>query len=333
MKKIILLITLAIGLVYSKTAYAHVRYLVNKDEFEKVSGMDISFLAEAIRDPQNILVVFLTLVAFIALYLLETNIPFIKNRITAIYKRADGYSIFTPWIMRLSIGIALIGAGVGEFLISPALPNYPELSFIQIVLGFLFISGFMVVPASIVTIGLYFTAFSQDWYTLGNMEFLTLALSLLILDNEKPGIDDLVNLPKISPLRSLKKFVPLVLRIGIGASFIILALYEKILNPRASEIIVTNFNLMNVIPVSAGMWILSAGIIEFIIGVLLIVGLYTRLTSAIAFIVLSLSFFYFGEEVSSHIMLFGTLAVLFITSGGAFSLDSKRNTVNKEFSH
>jgi uncharacterized membrane protein YphA (DoxX/SURF4 family) len=79
------------------------------------------------------------------------------------------------------------------------------------------------------------------------------------------------------------------------------------------------------------MWVFSAGIIEVLIGLALVAGFYTRLSSAIAFVVLSMSFFYFGEDVSSHITLFGILAVLFITRGGIWSLDCKRNKVNYEF--
>ena len=110
---------------------------------------------------------------------------------------------------------------------------------------------------------------------------------------------------------------------------IYLALYEKIFNPNLSELIVRGFDLQSVVPVSVEMWILSAGLIEFAIGLLLIIGMFTRIVSAIAFIVLSLSFFYFGEDVASHITLFGILAVLFITEGGKVSIDKLLG--NKKF--
>lgn len=60
-------------------------------------------------------------------------------------------------------------------------------------------------------------------------------------------------------------------------------------------------------------------------------GLFTRVSAGIAFIVLSLSFFYFGEDVSSHITLFGILSVLFVTQGGAWSLDKKLFRTNPDF--
>ena len=79
------------------------------------------------------------------------------------------------------------------------------------------------------------------------------------------------------------------------------------------------------------MWVLSTGIIEFIIGLTLVLGAYTRLASAIAFAVLSLSFFYFGEDVASHITLFGILSVLFITQGGKVSVDRKIGQTSPDF--
>jgi uncharacterized membrane protein YphA (DoxX/SURF4 family) len=101
-----------------------------------------------------------------------------------------------------------------------------------------------------------------------------------------------------------------------------LAVYEKFLNPHLSEIVVYNYHLTSIIPVISEMWVLSAGIIEFLVGLFLFLGFKTRLTSAIAFIVFSLSFFYFGEEVYSHVTLFSVLSVLFVTGGVKLSIDN-----------
>jgi uncharacterized membrane protein YphA (DoxX/SURF4 family) len=54
----------------------------------------------------------------------------------------------------------------------------------------------------------------------------------------------------------------------------------------------------------------------------LFLGFKTRLISVIAFVVLSLSFFYFGEEVYSHVTLFSVLSVLFVTGGGKLIIDN-----------
>lgn len=320
MKKIKFLVLSTI-LFFATKVDAHVRYLIDEETANQFSGTNFDFLMSAIKDPKNIALVFWTIAALILVIIASVKIKCLKNKLKAISEKADSYLVFTPWMLRLSLGIALIGSGASMNLISPALYGYTGFSTIQILLGFLIMAGFLVIPSSIAAIGVYTYALFQDTYILGNLDFLAVALALLVLDNEKPGLDDLIGMPKISPFSKFKKFVPLILRFGIGGAMIYLALYEKIFNPNLSELIVLGFDLQKVVPVSVEMWVLSTGIIEFIIGLFLLLGIFTRIMSAIAFIVLSLSFFYFGEDVASHITLFGILSVLFVTEGGKWSLE------------
>jgi uncharacterized membrane protein YphA (DoxX/SURF4 family) len=312
---------LVVALFITNTTHAHVRYLIDEETVDEFSGTNFDFLLDAIRDPKNIALMIWTIAATIILIFACMKVKLLKNKLRSISEKADSYLIFTPWMLRLALGIALIGSGASMNLISPALYGYTGFGTIQILLGFLIMAGFLVIPASLAAIGVYIYALFQDVYILGNLDFLAVAVALLVLDNERPGLDDLLGMPKISPFSNFKKFVPLILRIGIGGAMIYLALYEKIFNPNLSELIVIGFNLQNVVPVSVEMWVLSTGLIELLIGVMLILGMFTRIVSAIAFIVLSLSFFYFGEDVASHITLFGILAVLFITEGGKVSID------------
>jgi uncharacterized membrane protein YphA (DoxX/SURF4 family) len=330
MKRYLYTLTALLGLL-PVSAHAHVRYLVDTNAVEVHGGTDTSYLLEALTDTHNMGLMLWTIACVIIAYLLATQVRCIRNTLKKIGDRADGYGVFTPWMLRLSLGIALIGAGTSSYLISPALPEFPAFATLQIFLGFMLMAGFLVVPASIAAIGVYVFAVVTDWYLIGNIDFFAIALALIVLDNERPGIDDLLGLPKISPLHTLRRYVPFILRCGIGVAMMFLAVYEKLLNPHLSELIVTGFGLQNVVPVSAAMWVVGAGIIEFLIGAALVLGLYTRTTAAIAFIVLSLSFFYFGEDVASHITLFGILAVLFIMQGGRWSVDRTLGHTNPEF--
>lgn len=316
---------------FTHTAQAHVRYLISPEDVTEYSGTDTSFLLQALLDPQNIGLILWTIAGGIIAFLLATQVKCFRETLKRIGDRANSYTPFTPWMLRLSLGIALIGSGTAETLISPALQGFPAFATIQIFLGFMVMAGFLVVPAAIAALGVYVFALATDWYIIGNIDFFAVALALVVLDNERPGLDDLLGLPKISPLHHLRRFVPLILRCGIGIAMMFLAVYEKLLNPHISELIVNDFGLQNVVPVSVSMWVLSAGIIEFAIGLALVLGLYTRVSAAIAFIVLSLSFFYFGEDVASHITLFGILSVLFVTQGGRWSLDKKLYQTNPDF--
>jgi uncharacterized membrane protein YphA (DoxX/SURF4 family) len=321
----------AIIISYTQTAEAHVRYLVDSEEVEANSGLDLQFLFSALTDTKNIGLMMWTIAGAIIVLLLATQVKIFREELKRIRDKANSYSAFIPWMLRLSLGIALIGSGTAMNLISPALPNFPMFSTIQIFLGFMIMAGFLVVPSAIAAVGVYLFAVMTDIYLIGNIDFFAIALALIVLDNERPGVDDLLGIPKISPFHRLQRFVPFILRAGIGIAMMFLAAYEKILNPHLSEIIVNDFGLLNVVPVSVEMWVFSAGIIEFAIGLALLVGFYTRVSATIAFVVLSLSFFYFGEDVSSHITLFGILSVLFVTQGGRFSLDKKLYQTNPDF--
>ncbi|MCA9050447.1 MAG: DoxX family protein, partial [Planctomycetaceae bacterium] len=113
-----------------------------------------------------------------------------------------------------------------------------------------------------------------------------------------------------------------VLRLAMGFTMIWLAVTEKALNPRVSEAVVIDFGLESVIPVSSAMWVFSVGVIELAVGLVLVLGLFTRTFAFIAFVVLTLSFFYFKEDVAGHVTFFGTLLIMMITGAGQGSLDA-----------
>ena len=319
-KLILLVITLFSLFQFS---FAHVEYVVTEDERERFAGIDFDFLLRALKNPFNVLLIFLTIAFVLSIYFLLKRSKLFMSYAARIEEKAESYYDLTSWMLRLGLGIAFIGAGVEKVLISPLLPISLPFPFLEILLGFLFLLGFLLTPTIFLSIILFLFALSKNFYLLGNLEVLASLIALLILSQPKPGLDDLLGIPSFSFLRSFKDFVPLILRIGIGSAMMFLAVYEKFLNPHLSEVVVYNYHLTSIIPVSPEMWVFSAGVIEFLVGLFLFLGFKTRLTSAIAFIVLSLSFFYFGEEVYSHVTLFSVLSVLFVTGGCKLSIDNR----------
>jgi uncharacterized membrane protein YphA (DoxX/SURF4 family) len=181
--------------------------------------------------------------------------------------------------------------------------------------------GFLLAPALWVVIGLFLSALFREPYLVGNAEFLASALALVVLGVRRPGADDILGIPFSAPLSHFKKYVPFILRVGIGGAMLFLAIYEKFLNPQTSAMVVVKAHLENVLPVSQNLWVLGAGLVEALVGLALLIGFETRIAAAVAFVVLSLSFFYFGEDVYSHITLFSVLSALFTFGGGAYSVD------------
>lgn len=304
---------------------AHVGYVVGPEELPLYMGNDGAFLWSALSDSYNVILTLVVLALFILVYWIAHHNYFIEKYLKKIRAKIETYYEFIPWILRLSLGIALIGAGSAHTLISPLLPQMPHFALMQVVLGFMMLAGFLLTPVLIFTIVLFLFALLQDAYLIGNIEFIFGAFALLILGNDRPGLDDILMIP-VHKIESLKKYVPLVIRLGLGGAMIYLALFEKLFNPHISELVVTKFNLTSVIGVSPEMWVLAAGLIELLVGLFIFIGYHTRLTSAIAFLVITTTFFYFKEDVYSHVTLFGMLSVLFITGGGAMSADNRELT-------
>ncbi len=296
--------------LFPQTAEAHVRYIADDATVEKLSGLDFSYLFEALSDSKNLTIIIISIVSVLVLVWLLPKIGFLRRKFSFIDAHADSYASLVPWMARLSLGIALIGAGTGGYLINPVV-EIALYSQIQIILGFMLLAGFLSVFLAPLVIYLFIFAFLQDWYLLGALDVLVLALLLFIYDSRRPGIDDIIGIPDIK-IKFLHHYVPKIVRVGTGISLTFLAVYEKLLNPHLSAFVVETTNLTNVIPVSPSMWVLSAGSIEAILGIFLILGIRTRLVSVITFIVLALSFFYFKEDVTSHITLFGVMSILFI---------------------
>lgn len=300
--------------LFAKTAQAHVRYIADDATVEELSGLDFSYLLEALKDPQNITIIGISIAAIIFLVWLLPKVGFLRKKFRKIDHHAEDYQKLIPWMARLSLGIGLIGAGTAGYLINPVVAD-ATYSQLQVVAGFMLMAGFASFITAPVVIALFVVAFLQDWYLVGALDVLILAVILVVNDSRRPGIDEVLGIPDIK-IKAWKKYLPKITRLGAGAGLLFLAVYEKLLNPRLSGFVVEATDLHNVIPVSTEMWVLSAGAVEALLGILLILGYRVRLVSVVTFIVLALSFFYFKEDVASHITLFGIMSILFIYGNG-----------------
>ena len=275
-------------------AYAHVGYVVGQKDFVEHLGRDDRYIFSPLSNKNDLLMIFGTLLGVFVLYFLAWKIKHIRNWIIAIRMRLDTYTEYIPWILRLSLGIAFIGASVAHVLISPILP-VAAFAGIELLVGFFLLSGFLVVPSAIIGFILYIVALSQKFYIVGNLEVAVGLIALLILGSSRPGVDDILGIPHLHA-EKFKKIVPFLLRIGIGGALVFLSLYEKILNPHVSELVVQKYHLLGIIPVGAAMWVFAVGIIELAVGLFILIGFQTRLVTAIAFLVLMTTFFFFKEE-------------------------------------
>jgi uncharacterized membrane protein YphA (DoxX/SURF4 family) len=304
----------------ARSASAHVAYVVSQDSLVCAKGTDFHFLLSPFGQVNYLVMMVCVCLMIGAIYYLAHHIPLAVDELAFVKRRLMSYQDLVPWILRLGLGILFMGAALHNTFISPITPDIGHLAGYELILGFLLLLGFMVTPVLLVMIAFYFISLLQNGYAFGGMEVLGSAIALLLLANSRPGFDDIVGIPTL--LRNkLSKYVPLILRITLGGSFIFLAFYEKLFNPHFFEVVVTKYHLTTVVPVSPAMWVLAVGLIELMVGIFILFGFKTRITAAIAFFVVTSTFFFFKEDVYSHVSIFAVLSALFITGGGHWSID------------
>lgn len=301
-------------------ASAHVGYVIDQGTFNAHIGADAQYFFSPLGQGSTLIIIGAVIALTIGLYFAGSRIPLFRRFFTHLHDRLTTYKLYVPWILRLSLGIALIGAATHQTLISPLVDSSGSLITLELFIGFAFLLGAALLPTIIITIIFFCIALGDNSYVMGNLEFLGAAIALLIAGSGKPGLDDMLGI-RMPKLDSLKPLISLFLRIGVGGALTFLALYEKVLNPHVSEAVVKQYHLTSVVGVSPALWVFGVGIIELVVGLCIYFGFKTRIASAAAFLILIVTFFFFKEDVYAHVLLFGTLSALFILGGGKYSID------------
>ncbi|HSE56624.1 MAG TPA: hypothetical protein VLB02_00880, partial [Candidatus Paceibacterota bacterium] len=261
MKKVWLLF---LFLLVPRLASAHVGYVIDQGTFNAHAGADATYFFSPLIHGNTWILIATVIVAILAVYLLALRIRVTRQFFTSIHDRSVVYKLYIPWILRLSLGIALIGAATHHTLISPLATGSNALVTLELFVGFAFLLGAALLPATLITLILFCVALHTNAYVMGNLEFLGAAVALLIAGSGKPGLDDMIGI-RMPKLDTLKPLIPLFLRVSVGGALTFLALYEKVLNPHISEAVVIQYNLTNVIGVSPALWVFGVGIIELIV--------------------------------------------------------------------
>lgn len=327
---------------------AHVEYVVS----DSGRSLDpIRFLIDVLSDPTNAglmtvggVMVVATLVSY--LYVYESaplDIAVLRETLTE-------DAAFLPWLLRLSIGLPLVGAGFAGYFISPAVtvPADPAVAvptrLFLVGIGFLLLFGIATRAAAIVgLLGYVGMTIAIDSQLLLASEYLGGFLAIVLLGSDQPSVDRLLTrlaetdgtrYDHIAPMRTLRgwtdrhldpymAYMPTIIRLGLGFNFIYTGLFDKLLQPAQALAVVEQYDLTSVVPVDPGLWVVGAGLTELALGIALIVGLFTRGVAMIAFVTFTLTLFALPDDpVLAHISLFGLTTALLITGSGRIALDN-----------
>ena len=336
--------TIALALVVlPRPAAAHVDYVTDGPG----DALDaLNFALSVLSDPLNAAVFAVSGLAVtggLAAYL------WVRPTIADIVILRDvlvGYADLVPWMLRLSVGLPLVGAGFQGYLFAPTVTFDPTTNpFVRalfIGLGFTLLFGLatrIVTTIGLVTFG---WALSVDFGVILAMEYVPAFLALLILGGGRPSADHMLQqvastdgtyYGRVDPVHHLKRFldsatdpyreyVPVIVRVGMGVTFIYLGLIQKLAEPGQALLVVEKYDLTAVVPVDPGMWVLGAGLTEMLVGLVLIFGFMTRGAAAVSFILFTTTLFGLPDDpVLAHITLFGMASAVFTMGAGPLSFD------------
>ncbi|MFD1514519.1 DoxX family protein [Halomarina rubra] len=322
---------------------AHVKYV--SDGGDPVDA--IRFLSETASNPTNVAVLGVgTLVVIVGIGLYLRYRP-IASDIALLRATLSEYEDLLPWLLRLSIGLPLVGAGFAGYYFSPLVPAPTRL--FEVAVGFLLLFGLATRFTAGVGLAGYLVGLAFRPELLLAAEYVPGFIAIILLGGGRPSADHVlariaasdgtlygrfdpiyrqVSVPFATRIESYTQFVPTILRVGLGFTFFYLGFTQKLMNPGDALAVVAQYDLTAVVPVSPELWVVGAGLVEMAVGAALFVGVFTRASAGVAFIMFTLTLFGLpNDPVLAHISLFGLVSVLLVTGAGPFALDTRLQTM------
>ncbi len=239
-------------------------------------------------------------------------------------------------LVRVTVGTCLVSFGIAGKLYGTEI-NLQDLfaSWSTVMQGLLILGGAAVIAGiyvrTVATLSIAVYAYSASmlgWYVLTYTDHLGGYLLLLILGAGSWSLENLLRRGHISPsLRShIQPFVPFAfpaMRILFGFGIMFAAIYAKFIHSELALNVVHQYNLMAYFPFDPLFIVLGALIIEFLAGLMMLLGIEIRWTGLFLIFWLTLSLLYFQEAVWPHVILFGLGLAIFFHGYDRYSLEGR----------
>ena len=307
----------------------HVDYVTDPES----SPDPIGFLLDALGQPGSIVMLAIgTLLVLVAMLAWARWRPMEEARLRFI-DRAKTYTEYLPWIVRLSVGLVLIGAGLGRVRFMPTIDSGGLFGLLLTGTGFLLLLGLAVRPAALVALGAFLVTLATHPELVMMLDVAGGLAAAAILGPGRPSLDDLLRAAfpagpgARAATRNLARgryddLVPVLVRLGLGGAFVASGIIDKLLIYDQVLAAVDRYGLASVVPVAPELWVLGAAVVETGLGLAIILGVLTRFSAVVGFAVLTLALFALPDDpVISHVALFGLSSLLVILGGGRWSLD------------
>ena len=312
-----------------RTVIAHVDYVTDPE----ASPDPVGFLLDALAQPGSLLLIGIgASVVAMGLIAWARWRPVEEARVRFV-ERALAYREYLPWIVRLSVGLVLIGSGLSRVRFLPTLETGGLFALLLTGTGFLLLLGLAVRPAALVALGAFVITFVFQPELVMMLDVAGALGVAAVLGPGRPSLDDLLRaaFPRGPGARAATvnvaadrydDAVPLLVRLGLGGAFAASGIVDKLLIYDQALAAVDRYELTSVVPVAPELWVLGAILIETALGLAILLGVLTRFSAIVGFAVLTLALFALPDDpVIAHVGLFGLSSMLVILGGGRWSLD------------
>jgi hypothetical protein len=226
-------------------------------------------------------------------------------------------------VIGVHMGVTLLVSGVSRQLFIPNL-MLPQnllggmLGMIEIAIALSFIYGALARPAA--------AALGLTWlfgmFVFGPLRLLEhteiLGIAFFLFATGRGPLSFDMTIPRFNkPLAPLIPYAVPVLRVSLGIGLVLVALTEKVWNIPMGLAFLTDhhFNFFPYIgmPIDDTKFLLIAGTVELIVGLMLISGAYVRLVILITLVPFNLTLPFMGwRELVGHLPTYGILALLLL---------------------
>ena len=231
---------------------------------------------------------------------------------------------YVPRLLGIHLGVSLLAlASRGAFL-SPSLPlaDVPAGGFfvlLEAAVGVWLITGVRLREAALVVVGLgpALLLGAGPVAMLENAALVGVAGFLVLV----PPSDAPLGAVDASPVRLARAL--LLLRLGAAVSLVGLAFSEKFTNPDMARAMLVDYPQLNIfatlgIPVSTDAFIVLAGGVEVLFGLLILSGAAPQVVVPVAFVPFNLTLLLFGStELIGHLPVYGVLLALLVYGSSA----------------
>ncbi len=272
---------------------------------------------------------YLAIWALIALALVGVGIFFERRDILSLsflLPRASHAFSRAAATFSMVAGAFFMIAGTHEYLFSPNLSQHVGiptfLIILQFVVGLMFLVGVYARIAALILGALWVAGFFVAGLEamLEDIWVLSTALFIFIMGNDYFSI---VSVRAFEPyVRHLKPYALPILRIGTGTTLLVLGFSEKILRPEFGINFLRqhDWNFMHLLGFSGYsdyLFVLSAGSVEAILGLILILGIATRLNVFVLAGFFTIPLFILGPiELAGHVPHFAAAVLILLFGAG-----------------